>query len=145
MINLSAISSLAHHLSTNSRNHPHYQVSLAQYLQAMNDYQAKVDTIRSAYKVQFNDFQANSDLHKAVMAAYPTKRNQWELDRNAAVSKAEGIINTFNNNFGWAFVDKKNKVEYWSRILFAWGIAAGMIFILFIITLVFIYQKDRLK
>ena len=45
------------------------------------------------------------------MTDYQTKRTQWELDRNTAVSKAEGIINTFNKNFGWAFVDKKDSAE----------------------------------
>jgi len=121
------------------------QVALAQYLQALNDYQAKVDKIRASYKEQVNEFQTKSDLYKAEMTAYQTKRTQWELDRNAAVGKAESIINTFNNNFGWAFVDKKDKTEYWSRILFAWGVEVGMIFLLFVIILVSIYRKDSLK
>lgn len=121
------------------------QVALAQYLQALQDYQAKVDKIQADYKVQVNAYQAKSDQYKAEMTAYQTKRTQWELDRNAAVSKAESIINTFNNNFGWAFVNKRDSAGYWSRILFAWGIDAGMIFVLFIITLVFIYRKDQLK
>ena len=124
---------------------PNDQVALAQYLQALNDYQAKTDKIRADYKLQVNDYQARSDLYKAEMTDYQTKRTQWEVDRNAAVSKAEGIINVFNTDFGWAFVNKNDRTEYWSRILFAWGIDAGMVFILFVITLVFIYRKDRLK
>jgi hypothetical protein len=85
------------------------------------------------------------EIELAEQTAYQTKRTQWELDRNSAVSKAEGIINTFNTGFSWAFVNKKNSAEYWSRILLDWGIVAGMSFILFVITLGFIYRKDRLK
>ncbi len=124
---------------------PKDQVALAQYLTALQDYQDKVDKIRADYKIQVNDYRSKSDLYKAEMTDYQTKRTHWELDRNTAVSKAEGIINTFNRNYGWAFVNKKNSENYWSQIFFAWGIEAGMFFILFVITLVFIFRKDRLK
>jgi hypothetical protein len=124
---------------------PNDQLAMAQYLQALNDYQAKVDQIRADYKLQVNDYQAKSDVYKAQMTDYQTKRTQWEIDRNSAVSKAEGIINTFNNDFGWSFVNKKDTSIYWSRILTAWGIAVGMVFVLFLMTLWFIYRKDRSK
>ena len=84
-------------------------------------------TIKSAPIISCKStiIRPESDLYKAEMTAYQTKRTQWELDRNAAVSKAEGIINTFNNDFGWAFVNKKDSAEYWSFILSAWAIDAA--------------------
>ena len=124
---------------------PNDQLALAQYLQALNDYQASADKIRAEYKRQADDYRAKSDLYKAEMTTYQTKRTRWELDRNSAVSKSEIIINTYNNDFGWAFVNKQDSAEYWSSILFAWSVEAGMSFVLFILVLVFIYRKDRLK
>lgn len=124
---------------------PNDQIALAQYLQALQDYQAKVDFIRENYKAQVNEYQAKADVYKAEMRAYEEQRTQWEINRNAAVSKAEGTISTFRDNFGWAFIDKNDTGYYWGRIAYAWGLDALMIVILLFLVLFFIYRKDRVK
>ncbi len=53
------------------------------------------------------------------------------------------MIDTFYENFGWAFVDKSNSDEYWSMIMTTWAYQGLTIFIYFALTLVFIYRKDR--
>ncbi len=119
------------------------QVAVAQYLQALQQYQADVEKIQQDYKTQIEDFQARADVFTAEMTAYQEDRARWEIDRNAAVGKAEGIISTFYDNFGWAFINKDDRSEFWTRLGIAWGVQGLIITVLFFATLFAIYRKDR--
>jgi hypothetical protein len=68
---------------------------------------------------------------------------QWEIDRNTAVSKAEGVIKRFDEEYGFAFVDKENTDAYRSKILVAWGVQVGIITLIFFVILFAIRLKDR--
>ena len=46
-------------------------------------------------KLQVNEYQARVDIFKAEAKAYQEQRTRWEINRNAAVSKAEGSISVF--------------------------------------------------
>ncbi len=51
----------------------------------------------------------------------PADPTQWQIARTTAVSKAESLIGRFNDDFGWAFVDKESPSAYRSKLLTAWG------------------------
>lgn len=94
---------------------------MASFFQEVQDYQVEVEQIQDDYKNQIETFQAKADIFKAEAEAYQEERATWEIDRNAAVGKAEGLISTFNDDFGWAFVDKGNPSAYRAKLLNAWG------------------------
>lgn len=119
------------------------QVAVAQYLQALKQYQDDVKEIQDDYKLQIEDYQARADVFTAEMVKYQEDRGLWEIERNAAVGKAEGTIGTFKENFGWAFVNKANASKFWSSLLIAWGVQLLIITVLFFGTLFAIYRKDR--
>ena len=124
---------------------PNDRIAVAQYLQALQDYQDQVQKIRDEYKAQLEDYQARADVYKAEMTDYQEKRTEWEVNRNAAVGKAERTISLFKDNFGWAFVDKEDTATYWSRLVFTWMMQGLMITVLFLFILFAIYRKDRAK
>ncbi len=117
------------------------QVAMAEFFQAMKSYQEKVDGIREDYKRQIEQFQAKADVFKAEMIDYQKNLATWEIDRNAAVGKAEGIISSFYHDFSWAFVDKQNSQAYWSKLL-----RAGLVQIVYqMVCFVLIYLVMRRK
>ncbi len=121
---------------------PSDQVAMAVYLQALQDYQKQVEEIQDAYRAEVNAYQEKADQYADDMKAYQEEKATWEINRNAAVGKAEGLIDTFHKNFGWAFVDKNNTSAYWSRLITVWGMQGLIILINFALILVFIYRKD---
>jgi ABC-type multidrug transport system ATPase subunit/pSer/pThr/pTyr-binding forkhead associated (FHA) protein len=122
---------------------PSDQIAMATYLQALQDYQKQTEAIQDAYREEVDAYQARADQYTEDMKAYQEEKATWEINRNAAVGKAEGMIDNFNKNFGWAFVDKSNSDDYRSMIVTTWAYQGLTIFIYFILTLVFIYRKDR--
>jgi ABC-type multidrug transport system ATPase subunit len=121
---------------------PSDQVAMAVYLQALQDYQKQVEVIQDAYRAEVTAYQEKADQYADDMRAYQEEKATWEINRNAAVGKAEGMIDTFYENFGWAFVDKNDSDAYWSRIMTVWGMQGLIILINFALILVFIYRKD---
>jgi putative flippase GtrA len=76
------------------------------------------------------------------MTAYQEQRTRWEIDRNAAVGKAEGLINQFYTDFGWTFVDKSDSQAYWTKLLSAWGMMDLIHVVLFGLIIVVMNRKS---
>jgi ABC-type multidrug transport system ATPase subunit/predicted component of type VI protein secretion system len=119
------------------------QAAMAQYLQKLQEYQRLTKQIQDNYRAEVNAYQEKADQYAEAMKAYQEEKAKWEISRNAAVGKAEGMIDTFHKNFGWAFVNRDDADEYWSRIWFAWAIQGVIIGLLFVLMLFFIYRKGR--
>ncbi len=126
-----------------SPSDPTDQAAMAQYLQELQDYQNTTRQIQDDYRTQVEAYQEKADQYAEAMKAYQEEKAEWEISRNAAVGKAEGMISTFNDNFGWAFVNGDDDDKYWSRILSAWATQSLIIALLFLLTLYFIYRKGR--
>jgi hypothetical protein len=124
---------------------PSDQIAMATYLQALQDYQNTTQQIQDTYREEVEGYQDKADRYADAMRVYQEDKATWEINRNAAVSKAEGTIDLFYKNFGWAFMDKKNTDEYWSRILTTWATQGLIIAVNFFLILFFIYRKDRAK
>jgi hypothetical protein len=119
------------------------QAAMAQYLQKLQEYQRLTKQIQDNYRAEVNAYQEKADQYAEAMKAYQEEKAKWEISRNAAVGKAEGMIDTFHKNFGWAFVNRDDADEYWSRIWFAWAIQGVIIGLLFVLMFFFIYRKGR--
>ena len=76
-------------------------------MQALQDYQKQTEEIQDGYRAEIDAYQDKADQYAEDMKAYQEDKATWEINRNAAVSKAEGTIDLFYKNFGWAFMDKE--------------------------------------
>ncbi len=124
---------------------PNDRVAVALYLQDLKSYQDSVQKIQDEYRATVDDYQDRAEKYKTEVRDYQENRTEWEINRNAAVGKAEGLIKQVNDNFGWAFVNKDDANAYWSRLAFSWAMQGMIIIILFGLILFFIYRKDRVK
>jgi hypothetical protein len=113
------------------------QVAMADFFQQMQAYQAEVGAIQDEYKRQIADYQARSEVFKAEATTYQQDRAEWEIQRSAAVAKAEGLMSSFNNDFRWAFVDREDSTAFWSKLINTWiaqlifqGVALGLILVI---------------
>lgn len=138
-------------------------VEMAEYLLKLQDYQAEVENIQNAYKSQMDlyqaeveqiqdtykaemeMYQADADSYAEVMEQYQKDVAEWEIERNAAVSSAEGLIEPFANDFKWAFVDKRDRAAYLGKIFNAWKMQGVIILVLIFVTILLVWRKDRVK
>jgi len=118
------------------------QIAVAGYLTSLQDYQDEVNRIQDAYKAQMNAYQAKADVYKAEVTDYQKARATWEIDRFAAISGAEGILETMLEDFGWTFVNKENKLEFFSRIIGTWIAQCILIVIMIGLILILVKRKD---
>jgi hypothetical protein len=114
---------------------------MAQFLQDLKKHQVQVEQIQADYKAQLAVYQANAAAFKDEATTYQVALADWKIKRNTAVGKAEGLINRFHEDFGWAFVNKGDNQVFWSKILFAWGVQTLIITVLFLLILLSIYWK----
>jgi hypothetical protein len=120
-------------------------VAMAEYLGSLREYQGQVEQIQNDYKVQVEDYQARAAVYQAEAIAYQEDLARYQIARNAAVGKGEGLIQTIYKDYGWTFVDTSNPQKFWPKILNTW-IAQGVIISLFFIgTLTLIKRRDRIK
>jgi len=124
---------------------PSDQIAVATYLQALQDYQKQTEEIQDAYRAEVDAYQAKADQYAEDMKTFQEDKATWEINRNAAVSKAEGTIDLFYKNFGWAFMSKEDLDQYWSRLVATWATQGLIIMINFFLILFFMYRKDRAK
>lgn len=57
------------------------------------------------------------------------------------MSRAEGLLSRYYDDFGWTFVDKDDDAVFWPRMLRAWGAQVLMIVTLFFVILFAISRK----
>jgi hypothetical protein len=116
---------------------------MAKFFEDLKAYQEDVEQIQADYEAQIDDYQERADIYREETTTYQEDLARWEIDRNTAVSKAEAVFRRYKEDYGFAFVNKDDDQAYWSKILFAWGVQAGIIAVLFFLTLFAIYRKDR--
>jgi hypothetical protein len=102
---------------------------------------AEVATLQANYQTAMADYQARGTIFQTESQAVQGALATRSIERSAAVSKAEGLLDRFHEDSGWAFVDKEDGEVFWPRLMIAWGAPAGMIAGLFLITLLAISQR----
>jgi hypothetical protein len=118
------------------------QKAMDQFLQDLQTHKSQVEQIQADYKAQLADYQAKADAFKTEGTAFQKTLADWEIKRNTAVSKAEGLINRFHEDFGWAFVDKNARQTFWSKIITTWGVQTLIITIMLGLILLSISRKN---
>jgi hypothetical protein len=119
-------------------------IATAQYLEDLKVYQAEVDSIQAEYKAKMDAYQARADLYQSEVIAYQQALAEWQIARNAAIGKAEGLIEPFQRDFGWVFINKDNAPAYWSRIITTWAAQVTITLVLFVAILFLMKRKDKI-
>jgi ABC transport system ATP-binding/permease protein len=118
-------------------------VEMSEYLLKLKDYQAEVGKIQNRFKAENETYQAKADVFARQMEQYQKDLAKWEIDRNSAVSSAEGLIEPFHDNFKWTFVDKHNQAAYLAKIINTWVMQGVIIFVLMTVAILLIWRKDK--
>ena len=120
------------------------QIAVAGYLTALQDYQDEVNAIQDTYRAEMDAYQAEAEVYKAEIAEYQRDYATWEIDRFAAISGAEGILETMLEDFGWTYVNKEDRVAFFSRIIGTW-IAQSIIILIMVGLIVFLIKRKDAK
>ncbi len=118
------------------------QVKMAQYLNALSDYQSQVQVIQDNYKSSMQIYQAQAEVYKNQMVDYQKDLAEFEIARNSAVKGAEGLIDNMRDQFGWAWVVKSDPAVFYPWLVECWLAQVGLCGAYFLIILVLIKRKD---
>lgn len=121
------------------------QVVMAEYLLKLQDYQKEVEKIQDEYKRQVEEYQNLADIYEKEMEDYQEAKSTWEVERNQAVSEAEGLIDSVYKDFKWSFVDKSDPKLYYGKIFRTWASQGIIISVLLVLTILLIWRKDKVK
>jgi hypothetical protein len=116
-------------------------LAMAEYFGQLQRYQDDVAQIQDLYKAQMQAYQAEADLYATRARAYQEERTTWMMTRTGTVEAAEGLVDAFNDDYGWTFIDKTDRPEFFSRILGTW--AAQVVIILVLLAGVFVAVKRK--
>lgn len=119
------------------------QVAMVQYLNALKSYQDEVTVIQNDYKNQMTLYESQAKVYQAEMEDYQKAVLKFETARNSAVERAEGIIGSVKESFGWGWVDKSDAGVYRAWLIKVWGAQGILIGIYIVIILIMIKRKDN--
>jgi hypothetical protein len=117
-------------------------VAMADFFVKLKEWETQATAIQADYKRQIEDYQAKSELYKSEIITYQEELIKWQIAQAAAVTPAEGVVDTFYTGVGWSFVDKENPQAYWTKIISTWLVQLGIISILFVAILFLQKRKD---
>lgn len=116
---------------------------MVQYLNALQSYQDEVAIIQDQYRSEMNLYEAQAELYQAEMEAYTTDLTEYETARNSAVERAEGVIKSVREEFGWAWVNKSDPDIFYPWLYKTWGAQLIICGVYFVIILFLIKRKDN--
>jgi ABC-type multidrug transport system ATPase subunit len=120
-------------------------VAMAAYFDEVQAYQDDVQVIQDNYKADMELYQAEAEVYQEEMEAYQEDLIEWQLTRKAAVDPAEAIIETFYDEYGWAFVNKDDPGEFWPRLFRTWIASSIIIGVLLVGVIIMVKRKDAKK
>jgi len=112
---------------------------LQKYLSDMSDYINQVSQIRDQYKSESNAWQKQQEDYKTQVETYQKDLSELEVKRAIAVGSAESTIRRYKDDYGWTFVNKKDRKAYLNTLFTTW--AAQLIIIMVLFSGVVILQK----
>jgi ABC-type multidrug transport system ATPase subunit/pSer/pThr/pTyr-binding forkhead associated (FHA) protein len=118
------------------------QVKMAQYLNSLSSYQNDVKDIQDSYRNQIDLYKAESDVYSSEMAKYQEDVARYNIARISAVKGAEGVMSSVTEQYGWAWVNKKDPAIYFPWLINTWLAQIKIIAVYFLIILWLIKRKD---
>ena len=107
-------------------------VAVAAYLAELQEYQTEVEQIQANSKAEFAAYEAEIDVYKAQVVAFQEASITHQANVVSSIQPAETFIKTYNEKYGWAFVNKANPAEYGIFLLKTWMaqlVISGILFV----------------
>lgn len=118
------------------------QVAMTQFMNALGAYQEDVNQIQELYKGEMSIYEAEADIYQAEMESYQKDYTAWEVARTSAVGGAEGLIESITDEFGWAWVNKEDPLDFWPWMITAWVSQLTIISLFIVLIVILIKRKD---
>jgi hypothetical protein len=118
------------------------QVQMVQYLNALSSYQDDVKDIQDNYRNQMDLYQAMAEVYKGQMTKYMEEAALYNVARVSAVKGAEGVIDSVTDQYGWAWVNKRDASLYFPWLVRAWIAQVEIILVYYLLILFLIKRKD---
>ncbi|MEK6222838.1 MAG: ABC transporter permease, partial [Chloroflexota bacterium] len=117
-------------------------VAVAEYLAALQVYQAEVEQIQTDAKAAFATYEAQIVVYQAEAVAFQEALIRRQAAIASSVQPVEGSLFVIERDFGWAFVDKDNPALFWPFLFKTWAAQVGIMIILFTGILYLQKRKD---
>jgi hypothetical protein len=111
-------------------------------LNSLSSYQDEVKAIQENYRNEMTLYQVQAEVYKGEMAKYGEDLARYNITRVSAVKGGEGTIESVNEKYDWAWVNKDDPKEYFPWLLKAWFSQLEIVAVYFVIILIFIKRKD---
>ncbi len=111
--------------------------ALQMYLKNLTTYNQQVDTLRNQYQSQITAWQDQQNKYKDALQTYETTLTNLKVNRATAVGSAEATIRRFKEQYGWTFLNKKDRSAYLKTLLETWGAQLLICLVLFAGTVIF--------
>jgi ABC transport system ATP-binding/permease protein len=118
-------------------------LAVAQFLRDLDAYQQEAARVQADYRAELEAYQSRVDAYRTEAQSYQETVAEWTMKRSAAVSRAEGLLGRYHEDFGWAFGDRDEDAAFWPRILLTWGVQVFIISLLFFVILFAVARKAQ--
>ncbi len=106
--------------------------ALKEFFDALQVYNDDVEQLRSEYQEEVDAYQKQVDAYKVDIETYQDKLTELETDRASAIGSAEALIERFQTNYGWTFVDKSDRSGYIRTLAQTWLAQLAIISVLLV-------------
>ncbi len=117
-------------------------VAIANYFQEFKVWKAQAQLIQDDYEASLADYQARATVYQSEVLAYQEKLAKYEIARNSAIGRSEGLVAKVLDDMGWTYVDKRDFVAFAWKLGTRWLAQLFIIFILFVAILILQKRKD---
>jgi ABC transport system ATP-binding/permease protein len=118
------------------------QVKMAQYLNSLSSYQNDVKDIQDSFRNQMDLYRSETDVYSSEMTKYQEDIARYNIARVSAVRGAEGVMSSVTDQYGWAWVNKKDPTIYFPWLFNTWLAQIKIIAVYFVLILWLIKRKD---
>ena len=125
-----------------SPENPNDLHALQTYLNDLNVYNDEVAKLQDDYKEKINAWQDEQDAYKDKIETYQTDLTELKVKRAVAVGAAESTIENYKDDFGWTFVDKTDKTNYYKTVFGTWAAQLVIILVLLAGTIFMVKKRD---
>lgn len=120
---------------------PNNLLLLQKYLSDLGSYENEVSQIRNDFQEEMNAWQNEQEQYKTLYETYQTVLTELQVKRAIAIGSAESTIQRYEEDYGWTFVDKESRKDYFGVLVSTWS--AQLVLILVFFTATVFIQKRR--
>jgi ABC-type multidrug transport system ATPase subunit len=105
--------------------------AIQSYLNQLDHYNDEVTRLNDDYKAKVKVYKKQQEDFKDALTKYRIDLTDLEVKRATAVGSAESTIRRFKDQYGWTFVDKKDRPAYLKTLFTTWAAQVFICLVLF--------------